>query len=168
VPVDPGAHRVRAWGPGLGQWSTEVSVTSEGAVHEVTVPASEDPSFFDPLHRKLGLAAAGVGVVGVSVGTFFGMRAIAKKNEANRTGCNGASCDDAESADLREQARSAGDAATLAMSLGAAGLASAAVLFWVVSDSDAESPEPNDHATAMKLHPALATSGGGLWLRGEF
>lgn len=167
-PVDPGSHRVRAWGPGLGQWTTDVSVTAEGAVHEVTIPASEEPSFFDPLHRKLGLAAAGVGVVGVSVGTFFGMRAIAKKNEANRAGCDGPNCDDAESAGLREQARSAGDAATLAMGVGAAGLATAAVLFWVVPDSGSESHAPKDRTAGLKLHPRLAASGAGLWLRGEF
>ena len=33
VPVDPGVHRVRAWGPGLSEWASEVTVPEGGAVH---------------------------------------------------------------------------------------------------------------------------------------
>lgn len=169
VPVDPGVHRVRAWGPGLGQWATEVSVTVEGSVREVLIPASDEPSFFDPLHHKLALASAGVGLIGVSAGTVFGLRAITKKNEANRAGCNGASCSTAESVELREQARRAGNTATLTMSIGAAGLATAAVLFWVVSDErDPEDPAANPPAAELELHPVVAAGGGGLSLRGAF
>jgi tetratricopeptide (TPR) repeat protein len=166
VAVDPGVHRVRAWGPELGQWATEVSVTAEGTIYKVAVPESDEPDFFSPLHRKLGLAAAGVGVVGVSAGTIFGVRAIIKKNEAIQAGCDGARCT-SEGGELRDQARRAGNAATLTMSIGVAGLATAAVLIWVVSDSESESPESNRSAK-LELHPRIATDSAGLWLRGEF
>ena len=69
------------------------------------------------------------------------MRAIMKKNEA---GCDGRECDSAESGELRDQARSAGNVATVTMGIGAAGLATAAVLFWVVSEPGPESPESAD------------------------
>lgn len=175
VPVDPGVHRVRAWGPGLREWTGEVTVPEGGAVQEVTVLVSEERELFDPWHRKLGLAAAGVGVVGVSLGSFFGVRALMKKNEA---GCDGRVCDSAESGELRDQARSAGDIATVTMGIGAAGLATAAVLFWVVSEPSPESAESLESskdaesskrgAARLELHPVLAPSGGGLSLGGEF
>jgi hypothetical protein len=168
VAVDPGVHSVRAWGPGLGQWQTEVSVTVEGSVEEVSIPGSDEPSFFDPLHRKLGIGAAAVGLIGISAGTVFGLRAISKKNEANRAGCDGATCRDEQSAELREDARRAGNTATLTMSIGAAGLATAAVLFWVVSEPQEESPAMNPGAARLELHPVVAAGGGGLWLRGAF
>jgi hypothetical protein len=167
VPVDPGQHRVRAWGPGIGEWATQVAVTTEGVVHEVVIPVSDEPAFFDPLHRKLGLVAAGVGVVGVSLGTFFGVRAITKKNEAERAGCDGPNCD-SQSAEIREEARSAGNLATLTMSIGAAGLATGAVLLWVVSDSEPEAAEANRSAAALGVRPEFATHGAGLFLHGEF
>jgi hypothetical protein len=175
VPVDPGVHRLRAWGPGLSEWASEVTVPEGGAVHDVTVLVSEEREFFEPLHRKLGLAAAGVGVLGVSLGSFFGVRAIMKKNQA---GCDGRECDSAESGDLRDEARSAGDLATVTMGIGAAGLATAAVLFWIVSEPAPENPESAETssdpessksgAAKLALHPVVAPSGGGFWLRGEF
>jgi hypothetical protein len=168
VPVDPGRHRVRAWGPGVGDWATEVTVPSDGGVHGVAIPARDESAFFDPLHRKLGLAAAGMGALGVSVGSIFGVRAIMKKNEANRTGCDGPECNTNESAALREQARRSGDVATVAMGVGATGLATAAVLLWVVSTPSPESPEPEANLARLVLHPVVGWHGGGLSLRGRF
>jgi hypothetical protein len=167
APVDPGLHRVRAWGPGVGEWVTEVRVDADGSVYEVRVPVSDERSFFDPLHRKLGLAAAGVGVAGVLVGSFFGVRAIAKKNEAGRAGCDGRECSTAQSGEIREQARSAGDVATVAMSIGAGGLATAAVLFWMVPEPEPESAHGAPVAS-VEVSPLIFARGGGLWLRGGF
>lgn len=168
VPVDPGVHRVRAWGPGVGEWSAEVRVGEDGALHEVAVPVDDARAFFAPLHRKIGLAAAGAGAAGVLVGSFFGLRAIAKKGDAERAGCDGRSCDTIESGALRDEARSAGDVATLAMGFGAAGLAAAAVLFWVVPDPDAEGVAGSARSAQVAIVPQIFARGGGLWLRAGF
>jgi hypothetical protein len=168
VAVDPGLHRVRASGPGLRDWATEVTVPSDGGVHRVAIPVGEAVSFFDPLQRKLGLAAAGVGVLGVSLGSFFGVRAIMKRNEANRTGCEGRECSTDESVALRDAARRSGDIATVTMSVGAAGLATAAVLFWVVPEPGPDGPEPDRHVARLVLRPVVGLHGGGLSLRGGF
>jgi hypothetical protein len=168
APVDPGVHRVRAWGPGIGDWSTEVEVHADGELHEVAVPLDGARPFLAPLHRKVGLAAAGVGVAGVLVGGFFGLRALAKKSEAERAGCDGRTCDTVESGALRDEARSAGNAATLAMSIGAGGLAAAAVLFWVVPELDPEAVEGNARAASLEISPRFFARGGGLWLRAGF
>jgi hypothetical protein len=166
-PVDPGVHRVRAWGPGIGDFRTEVRVGPDGGLHEVAVPFDDARPFLAPLHRKVGLAAGGVGVAGVLVGSFFGLRAISKKSEAERVGCDGRVCATAESGELRDEARRAGDVATLAMSLGAGGLAAAAVLFWVVPELDAEGADGNGRAL-LEVGPQLHARGGGLWLRAGF
>jgi hypothetical protein len=167
-PVDPGMHRVRAWGPGVRDWSAEVEVGAEGELHEVAIPVDDARPFLAPLHRKIGLAAAGVGVAGVLAGSFFGLRAIAKKGDAERAGCDGRSCDTAAGGELRDEARSAGDIATLALSVGAGGLAAAAVLFWVVPAPDPEGVEGNRGVALLEVSPQFFTRGGGLRLRAGF
>jgi serine/threonine-protein kinase len=167
APVDPGVHQVRAWGPGVGDFRTEVRVGPDGGLHEVAVPFDDAQPFLAPLHRKVGLAAAGVGVAGVLVGSFFGLRAISKKSEAERAGCDGRACATAESGELRDEARRAGDVATLAMSIGAGGLAAAAVLFWVVPELDAEGADASGGAL-LEVGPEFHARGGGLWLRAGF
>jgi hypothetical protein len=168
APVDPGLHRVRAWGPGVGDFRTEVRVGADGGLHEVAVPLNDARPFLAPLHRKVGLAAAGVGVAGVLAGSFFGLRAISKKSEAERAGCDGRACATAQSGELRDEARSAGDVATLAMSIGAGGLAAAAVLFWVVPRLDPEGAEGSGRAASLQVSPQFDARGGGLWLRAGF
>jgi hypothetical protein len=166
--VDPGVHRVRAWGPGVGEWATEVNLAADGVVHEVAVPVSSERPFFQPLHRKIGLAAAGVGAAGILVGSFFGVRAIVKKNDADRAGCDGRECNTAESGEIRDEARSAGDIATVAMGIGAGGLAAAAVLFWIVPEPDPASVEDDDRGATLGVSPRIVARGGGLWFHGEF
>jgi hypothetical protein len=166
--VDPGEHRVRAWGPGVGEWVSEVDVVADGVVHEAVVPVNDARAFFDPLHRKLGLVAAGVGVAGVAVGGVFGVRAITKKNEADRAGCDGRTCNTVESGKIRDQARSAGNIATVAMSIGAGGLAAAAVLLWIVSEPSSEGAEGSGRVATLELGPLLVARGGGVWLHGDF
>jgi hypothetical protein len=167
--VDPGLHRVRAWGPGVGEWASEVNVAADGTVREVKVPVGEERSFFDPLHRKIGLAAAGLGVAGVLVGSFFGVRAIAKKNEAARAGCDGRECSTVQSGAIRDQARSAGDVATVAMTIGASGLATAAVLLWIVPEPAAEGAGSNGaRAARLEVSPQVSSRAGGVWFRGVF
>lgn len=163
VPVDPGVHRVRALSATGFEWSTEITVPSDGGVHRVTIPVSDERSFFGPLPRKLGLVALGVSVIGLSVGTYFGVDALIKKNDASQAGCDGRVCRTSEGGELREQARRAGNIATVAMGMGVASLATAAVLFWVVSAPDAES-----QVGELELAPLLEARGGGLLFRGQF
>lgn len=168
LPIDPGVHRVRAWGSGIEDWSIEVWVGENGKLHEVAIPVGPARPFLAPSHRKVGLAAAGVGAAGVLVGSIFGLRAIAKKGDAERAGCDGRACGTSESGALRDEARSAGDVATLAMSIGVGGLAAAAVLFWVVPEPESEVAEGDARAASLAVGPQLFARGGGLWLRTGF
>ena len=54
LPVDPGAHEIRAEAPGFEPWTGSATVSAPGQVVTVDVPE---------LHATLGLAAAGAGRV---------------------------------------------------------------------------------------------------------
>jgi hypothetical protein len=107
VPVDKGRHVVVVTATGKQRWEKEVTVPSDGMTVSVDVavladapealavtrPASPDtPSFWTP-RRVAGAAVGGVGLVGVVVGSAFGVLAINKKNESNDGHCTGNKCD---------------------------------------------------------------------------
>jgi hypothetical protein len=154
VPVDPGPHRVRAFGAGLGEWSLEVDIPSDGAVHQVMVPGNveDEAGFLAPLNHKLALAAAGVGVVGLGMGSVFALRAISKKNAADDAGCRGGQCSTPHGLDLRRSARSAGDLATVGLGIGLTGVAAAAALLWLLPDLGNEH-RSEEGAAALELSP---------------
>jgi hypothetical protein len=165
VPVDPGIHRVRASGPGLEQWTTDIDVPSDGAVHQVMVPNGVEESFLTPLNHKLALAAAGVAVVGLGAATYFTVHALDLKQQAEAAGCRGTQCPTQDGVDLRQQASSAGNWATVSVSIGVAGLATAAALLWVVPEFGRENaPE----SAAIELTPVMAPGIGALLLGGRF
>jgi hypothetical protein len=75
------------------------------------------------------LAAGGVGIAGVVVGTVFGLQAISKNADAD-TRCNGLSCSDPQGVADASDAHKAGTISTVAFAVGAAGLAAGAVLWF--------------------------------------
>lgn len=161
VPVDPGRHRVSASAPGRSPWSTEVSVAAEGAFTRVEVPplVETQQSFFAPTTRKLGLAALGVGVGTIALGSVFTVQAISKKDASKEAGCSNDRCPTEEGLSLRQQAISAGQRATWAMSIGAVGLGAAAALFWLV---------PTGEENALEVTPTADREGASLYVNGRF
>ena len=96
VALDPGLHPITASAPGKEPWKGEVNVGEGGAT--VTVPMLLDAAAKPALEttapppepkkglgtqRTLALVAAGVGVVGVGIGSVFG---LADRFEAERRG----------------------------------------------------------------------------------
>ena len=93
--------------------------------HPVDAPAPDDPQ---RLRRHLGLAAIGVGVVGIGIGTAFGVKASSKWSDA-KDAC-GAGCTAGTPAyALREDARSAATISTVSFITGGLAVAGGAVLF---------------------------------------
>jgi hypothetical protein len=155
IPVDPGPHSIEALAPGKKPWQTTVKVEGEKAEAVVTIPALEDAlpdatpaapmqasadtSSVGKNRRTLGLVVGGVGVAGLAVGTVFALQAKSKyddslancplaKNVCNTTGV-----------DQRDQARTSGTIATIAMGAGAVAVAAGAFLFFTApSDRAAE------------------------------
>ncbi len=148
LPVEPGKHAVTVGAPGKKPWRGTFEVQANGAVTIVAVPALEDASEADanarptapavsddgpsPL-RVVGLVAAGVGVVGVGVGAAFALGAKSKFDESNQQpgGCVGNACPAGAPTDARNDARAAGNVATVLTIAGGALAAGGLTLFLV-------------------------------------
>jgi hypothetical protein len=105
MPLDPGDHVLTATAPDRAPFRTSFHVAPGDPVRTVTVPAL-DPSAGvpaptavpaapsasaeprtaasgTPWNRPAGVALAGAGLVGVGIGTFFGIRAFSDKSDAD-------------------------------------------------------------------------------------
>ncbi|MGH7285577.1 MAG: tetratricopeptide repeat protein, partial [Polyangiaceae bacterium] len=95
IPADPGAHEIRATAPGKKPWSTQVAVAGQGSTSAVRIDALEDeplPPAEPPrdslpvdssrgsTERMIGLGVGALGIVGVGLGSFFGLAAMSKHN----------------------------------------------------------------------------------------
>lgn len=89
--------------------------------------------------RALPLTAAAIGVVGLGVGTAFGLQAISWRNDA-RAACPGL-CADQAGVRMWQDAKRAGSISTIAFAVGAAGLLAGAAL-WLTAGPDAEPASP--------------------------
>jgi len=160
IPVDPGSHVVAANAAGKVGFRAVVSV--RGAVTqrvsipeladlpppdsasappaETAAPAAPSPSvapgFWTPL-RVTGTITTAVGVAAVAVGAVFGARALSRNADSNKNGhCKENDDCDAVGTRLRNEARNAGDVATLAMVSGLALAAGGVALFAVGAPAD--------------------------------
>jgi hypothetical protein len=77
--------------------------------------------------RVLPIITTGIGVVGLAVGTAFGLQAMSRRNEA-RARCPGL-CSDQAGVSLWQDAKRAGTVSTIAFAVGAAGLLGGAALW---------------------------------------
>ncbi|HEY8074212.1 MAG TPA: hypothetical protein VIF62_08885 [Labilithrix sp.] len=140
LPVDAGKHTLDATAKGKKTYTTSVDVTERNRAPSVEIPLLEDesqpatptpgvtptPKEPDKLpteetndggtQRILGIVAIGVGVVGVGVGTFFGLRTGSQWNDA-KAHCSGFDCD-ATGVDLAGQAQTSGNVSTVAFIVG--------------------------------------------------
>lgn len=93
VAVDPSIYRVQANAPGFDAWAAVADVRKPGATVRVVVPplkpSAEKPHVDPPPPPKkldpllvIGGVTAGVGVVGVALGTAFGVLTIEDANTA--------------------------------------------------------------------------------------
>jgi hypothetical protein len=101
--------------------------------------------------KVLALVAGGVGVVGVGVGTIFGLQSMSKNNDATAK-CPGA-CSDQAGVELWNEARSAGNISTIGFVVGGVGLATGAILWFTAKPS---------RTTALHVGP------GTVQIRGSF
>lgn len=109
IPVDPGEHSIEVTAPGKQPWSSKVQVGADAAKVQVDIPALEpapssaaapppattdEPAATKPstplptpkrsgsTQRTAGIITAGVGVVGLGLGTFFGVQASGNWSDA--------------------------------------------------------------------------------------
>lgn len=163
APVDSGTQRIVASAPGHETWSAEV-LASDGAATSVLVPLLGRPAALAPplapapgahfgnrgaeaaptlsaSSRSGGppigsYIAGGVGVLGLAVGTVFGLQAIKKNDQSkdeDRCPFENECFDDGLK--LREEAFDAAKLSTVGFLVGGVGIATAAVL-WIASPGE--------------------------------
>ena len=176
APVDPGPHEVSASAPGKRAWkSSAIAPDGAGSV-AILVPVLEDAPAEETApaapvvatqgspsadqrpsdgktQRVVAYVLGGVGIVGIGVGTVFGLNAISKNKESNENGCNGNECTSA-AAETRRDAQSAGTISTVAFVVGGAALAGGVVLFFTAPR----------RKSGMTARVTLAPSGGNVEL----
>jgi hypothetical protein len=141
LPVDPGSHTVRAEAPGHQPFERSIDTASGGQREEVSVPplaaapggagttppaggeSTSTQSFWNG--RNIGWISMGVGVVGVAVGSYFGVKAFSDwddRNQGCKSGCTPAA------KDAGSQASTAATISTVGFAVGGIALATGVVL----------------------------------------
>ena len=152
IPVDPGPHVIEASAPNKRKWTNTVQVGKSKDQVAITVPPLEDepgavaaapapkpvdtvvPRAEEPRsgagQRTIGLVVAGVGVVGVGVGSVFGLMATSAQSEADKE-CNpdGTRCTRA-GVEKNQDAHSAATLSTVSFIAGGVLLVGGAVLYF--------------------------------------
>ncbi len=184
IPIDPGEHVVEASAPRKKTWRTVVTVGRDGDVQTAVVaaladdlPAAPPPAVVVPdphaeaprdvpapesaalsTRRKIGLTAAGVGVLALGAGSYFGVRAALKHGDRAAT-CRSTPCS-AESISLNDQAKFAADVATVSFVVALVALGGAAFLWF--GDAPARSTAP------VRLSPSFGPGQSRIELSGHF
>jgi len=182
LPVDPGDHVVEVSAPRKAAWRRVVTVGRGPLTIDVRVPALDDaPAASAPPapaaretpaaplrraspassgRRTIGIVTGAVGIAAIGVGTYFGLRTLSKKSDADALCPTNRCAGDPRVAPLDDAARSSALASTIA--LGAGAVAVAAGVYIVLS-------APSGESTArITIAPAIARDGGGASLGGRF
>lgn len=159
LPLDPGVHTFVFAAKGKKSESRSLRIAAEGQLLHVDVPALEaeaPPSSLPPAApvsrddanagRTVALVVGSVGIAAVGVGSFFGLRALAKKSDGDAH-CSGRACD-AQGLALEDEAHTSATASTIAFSAGLAALGIGAYL-WLTSPVRVV---PEVHARGAGLH----------------
>ncbi len=124
-------------------------------------PEPEAPKSHGSGLRTAAYVTGALGVVGLGIGSYFGIRAISKNNDAEKHCPNGNVCDDQAGASLTDDAKHAAVASNIAIGVGAALVVGGVVLFLV--------GKPSSEASAhVELHPMLSRELAGIGLGGAF
>lgn len=182
LPIDPGEYRVEVTAPGYEPWSAPIKVEANGASASVRVPGLvKSPESASPpppapvvttavaapplpppappaaggltTQQTLGIVAGSVGIVGVGVGSYFGIRAISRNSDAEQHCPKEGLCNDQKGIDLTDQARDAARVSNIAFAVGGGLVALGAVLYLTGGRSEADRV-----AVVPLLSPGAATA----------
>lgn len=114
----------------------------------------------DTSQETWGWVLGGVGVVGIGVGSFFGLRAISKNSDAEDFCPGGSTCNDPRGETLTDEAKDAALVSNIAFGIGGAALAAGLVLVLTAPDGQPQS--------ALVVSPTAHGRGGSVGLSGAF
>ena len=145
IPVDPGTVTVSAEAPGYESWTQRVDIERGretvtlhlgppvASTAAVAAPLSEPPQASATnrddraWQTPVGFGALGVGVVGLGIGTFFGVSALGKAADSEEHCPRSPACD-ATGVTLRDDAKSLGTVSTVSLVAGTVFVAAGAYL----------------------------------------
>ncbi len=155
VPVDPGDHVIEASAPGKQAWSSHVTIGAANDAQQVTLPAlvsvevqappiaaaqptavpaptgDADP---DSGHRSSqktwGLVVGAAGIVGLGVGSYFGIQALSGSSQAKQA-CPDAACPTASAIQKNDDAKSDARVADVGFAVGAGALVAGSLLYFL-------------------------------------
>jgi hypothetical protein len=102
--------------------------------------------------RTIALVTGGVGVVGLAVGTFFGLSAKSKASDADKICPTSTTCNSTAGTTLRHDAIGKANVATV-MFIGSTVLLGAGIVLWVTAPSSSDKPGESKRETAILLGP---------------
>jgi serine/threonine-protein kinase len=201
LPVDPGEHKIEARAPGYEPYTTSITISGDAQSASASVPllkksaapaapppssepvpaatgststsplAPADPSRGN-FQRTAGVVLAGVGVVGLGVGGFFGIQALSKNDEALDKDCDGATCPDQSGVDATNDALDAANISNIAFIAGGVCVLGGAALYFTAPEPDektASLPSRGFAAPRLERLDVRPTVGGAaLGLGGSF
>ncbi len=139
----------------------------------VATPVAQRQAEHGNVQRNVGIVIAGAGLVGLGVGSYFGVHSMDKRGEA-RSHCTGNVCD-ADGLSLRGDAISAGNVSTVTFIAGGAALVGGGILFFTAPPSQETAGQsalvqlpPPPRARLVSASPWAGPFGGGVALTGEF
>ncbi|MBS2017009.1 MAG: hypothetical protein JST00_29245 [Deltaproteobacteria bacterium] len=175
VPVDAGKHGIEARAKGKKPFTTTLEVSERTKTPSVEIPRLEDepepePKVVTPpptepgnkeptedsrsdgkTQRIIGITTAGLGLVGVAVGSIFGLKTSSTWEEA-MTHCTGLECD-RTGVELATDAKNSGTVSTIAFIAGGVLVAGGLVLFFTA-------PSARAGATRVGVGPGSIVVGG--------
>lgn len=180
TPVDTGNHRLEASGPGKKAWSIAFTVNNtattpvlvpvldvapvqtpaEAAKSQTTAPPPGAEQRDGKSQRTVALIVGGIGVVGVGVGAAFGLMAKSSDEKADPLCSSSDHCTD-EGKSLINSAHSKATVATVAFSIGGAGLLGGAIL-WLTA------PRAQERGPSVAVVPTVGPDGAGVFAKGSF
>ncbi len=182
IPVDPGKHAIEAKAKGKKPFSTTLDVSERSKAPSVEIPALEvdpeadkTPVVTPPptettkdgsTQRYIGIGLMGGGVIGVVIGTIFGLKTSSKWSEA-KTHCTGIDCD-RTGVTLAAEAKNAGTASTIAFIAGGAFLAGGAAVFFTAPSGSAKKEGAPKGAQLRPQDVRVGVGAGSVLLEGSF
>jgi hypothetical protein len=180
VALDPGEHVIEVTASGKQAWTAKITIGPDADAQTVEVPPLEDapPGEGAPVEsggeaseqaaasgsplRTIGLVVGGVGVVGLGVGTYFGLRAKSLNDESNEPGrCDEQNECDQIGGEKRDDADSAATASTIAFIAGGVLAATGVTLFILGGSND-------DTRARIQAVPVVGLGTAGMTLQGQF
>lgn len=173
TPVDPGTVIIEASAPGFKPWKHQIDIPEAGKA-QVSVPSLEKapeapkppppaatapvepqrppPDPGSPTEQTAGLVIGGLGIIGIGVGSYFGVQAIGKRSDSddNCPTINGEEYCNADGVASNQDAQDAARFANLGIGLGVVALLAGTYLYF-----DGAPSGPTEQAARTKKRQPL-------------